>query len=454
MKTPHCIARYTCVVAALAVAANAQTPASQEKPNPGESAAKAQAVDSQPGATDKRTYLERTITVTGSARARWEATRGSDLSLTTADSYLVTRVRLGVAFQPVPWLRFYGEAQDARALFYKVNPGAGVSDPFDLRQAYVEGGALEGNGLKLRIGRQDLVLGSSRLIGTGDWTPTKTFDIARATLTTTQFKLDLLGGSQILADPARMDRNRPGERFYVAYSVFGRLIPGASIEPYFMAKTALNVKSKDGKLGDADTLYAGGRIVGSIRGVFEYNFEGVREAGSYSSDVVRAWGYATGGGWVISKHAWRPHLSSDYVFSTGDSGAKDGVHQSFDYLYGLQQPMNSLTGQFSWRNTRNWRAGGDFSPSKRIKVKLDYRNYWLATTMDGLYSASGTRTVFNTKATSGHVGEGIDAQVIVTITGKTVVGFGFGNLAPGSYLKQSGKTTGYTYPSLYLVRQI
>ena len=440
MRNLRCITRSTCIAAVLALAANAQTPASQET--------------AKPDSTDIKSYLERTVTISGSARARWEATHGSDFSLTTADSYLVTRVRLGVAFQPVPWLRFYGEAQDARALFYKVNPGAGVSDPFDLRQVYVEGGVLEGNGFKLRMGRQDLVLGSGRLIGTGDWSPTKTFDVARATFTSTGFKLDLLGGSQILADPTRMDRNKPGERFYVAYSAFGKLIPGASIEPYFMAKTALNVKSKDGKPGNADTLYAGGRIVGTIRGVFEYNFEGVREAGDYSNDVVQAWGYVTGGGWAISKHAWRPHLSSDYVFSTGDSGVKDGAHQSFDYLYGLQQPLNSMTGQFSWRNTRNWRAGGDFSPSKRIKVKVDYRNYWLATTMDGLYSASGTRTVFNTKATSGHVGEGIDAQVIVSVTKKTVVGFGFGNLAPGSYLKQSGKTTGYTYPSLYLTRQI
>ena len=55
-----------------------------------------------------------------------------------------------------------------------------------MRQAYVEGGVLEGYGLKLR-----------------------------------------------------MDRNRPGERFYVAYSVFGHVIPGASIEPYFMARAGM-----------------------------------------------------------------------------------------------------------------------------------------------------------------------------------------------------------------------
>ena len=33
-----------------------------------------------------------------------------------------------------------------------------------------------------------------------------------------------------------------------------------------MAKTALNVKGKDGKLGNADTLYGGLRVIGTIPG--------------------------------------------------------------------------------------------------------------------------------------------------------------------------------------------
>ncbi len=400
-------------------------------------------------------YLARTVKVTGSVRARWEATQGSDYTLTPADSYLLTRVRLGVAFQPTSFLRFFAETQDARVMGYNTKPPSSIDNPIDFRQGYVEVGVIEGPGAKLRVGRQDLTLGSGRLVTSGDWSNvTKTFDMFHAYITTKAFKLDLVGGSVVLADPNREDRDKPGEHFYAAYSALGKLIPHASIEPYFMAKTAMNVKSKDGKLGDADTLYGGMRLIGTIPGGFDYNGEAVREGGYYNHDVVQAFGYVAGGGWTLKRVSWKPHFNSDYVWASGDDNRKDGYHQSFDCLYGANQPLNSLTGQFGWRNLADWRAGVDFTPTKKLKVKVDYRDYWLATVQDGLYNGSGTRTVFDTKATSNHVGEGVDAMLIATVTPKTVVGIGVGNLAPGSYLKQAGKTSGFVYPFLYFTRQL
>jgi Alginate export len=244
-----------------------------------------------------RDYLGRTLKFTGAVRIRWEASVGSDFAPTPADSYVISRARLGVAFKPSPWLRFFGEAQDSRVLFYKVTPSNTVSDPFEFRQGYVEAGALEGNGVKVRVGRQDLTFGEGRLVGTGDWSNiTKSFDIARGTVTTRLFTMDVVAGSPVLADPARMDRHKPGEHFYVDYMTFKKLIPRASVDAYFMAKTALNVKSKDGKVGNADTLYAGGRVTGKAPRGIDYSFEGVREMGAYNNDAVRAWGYIAGTG--------------------------------------------------------------------------------------------------------------------------------------------------------------
>jgi hypothetical protein len=400
-------------------------------------------------------FVARTIKVQGSVRARWEATDGSDFASTPADSYLLTRVRLGIAFQPTSFLRFFAETQDAHAMFYKTVPSSAVANPLDFRQGYLEIGVTEGPGARVRVGRQDLVLGSGRLVTSGDWSnPTKTFDIFHGYVTTKFLKMDLVGGSVVLADPNRIDRHKPGEHFYAAYLALGKLIPHASIEPYFMAKTALNVKGKDGTPGNADTLYGGARLIGTIPRGFDYNAEVVREGGAYGNDIVQALGYAAGGGWTLSRVSWKPHFSSDYVWASGDSGRNDGHRESFDYLYGSNQPINSLTGQFAWRNLADWRAGVDFAPSKRLKVKVDYRDYRLATVQDGLYNCGGARTVFNAKATSRHVGEGVDAMLTATIAPKTVLGIGVGNLAPGSYLKQSGKTTGFVYPFLYFTRQL
>ncbi len=399
-------------------------------------------------------FLRRTIQFTGSARVRVEAPQGSNFTLTPAEAYALTRVRLGVAFRPVKWLRLFAEAQDSRVEFYQVNPPSTLSDPFDLRQAYVEMGAIEGDGVRVRAGRQDLFIGSLRLISTGDWSNiTKNFDVARGTVTEGPLQLEIVAGQVVLDDPTRLDRNKPGEHFYVAYSALKKVLPGASIEPYVMAKTAMNVKSKDGKLGDADTIYGGLRVIGKLR-AFDYNAEAVREGGSYSRDVVQALGYVGGGGWLISDTLAKPHVSSDFSWASGDSGRKDGHHESFDYLYGAQQPVNSLTGQVAWRNIADWRAGVDFAPFKKLTVKCDFRDYWLATVQDGLYNGFGTETVLNKKATSSHVGEGVETQFVYSITPKTSLGVGVGNLKPGAYLQQSGKITGYIYPYLSFSRAL
>jgi hypothetical protein len=256
----------------------------------------------------------RTVQVQGAARVRVEAPSGSDFTLTPADVYSMTRVRLGVAFKPVSWLRFFAEGEDSRVQGYQVKGPSTLSDPFDFRQGYVEAGAIEGDGVKVRVGRQDLFIGSRRMISTGDWsTITKNFDVVRGTVTKGIFKMDVIAGSVILDDPNRLDRNKPGERFYVAYSAWSKLIPGASVEPYFMAKTALNVKGKDGKLGNADTLYGGLRIVGTLLGGFDYNAEAVREGGDYGNGAVQALGYVGGAGWSLANVIGQPHFSSDFA---------------------------------------------------------------------------------------------------------------------------------------------
>lgn len=403
-----------------------------------------------------RGFFSRSFKFSGQLRERWEATQGpSFTTLTPAGSYVLSRIRLGVAFRPTSWLRFYGEAQDARAIFYKTSPGNSISNPFDWRQGYVEVGAMEGNGIDVRAGRQELTLGSGRLVTSGEWSNvTKAFDIARGSITYNWLTMDLIGGSILLIDPTRMDRSKPGEHLYADYMSLKRLIPRARVEPYFLTKTALNVKSKEGHLGNADTLYIGGRIFGTLPGGFDYTYEGVIERGDYSTDAVHAWGSVGGGGWTNGRLPWKLHFSSDYMYATGDSGLKDDHHESFDYLYGSQQPTASLTGLFAWRNIENWRSGVDFAPRRGLSFKVDYRNFWLATVNDSLYNAIGTATVLDKKATSNHVGSGIETLVTNRFGEKTSLGIGLGTLSPGAYLKQAGKTGGFFYPSLTLKRDL
>ncbi|HTW65187.1 MAG TPA: alginate export family protein [Bryobacteraceae bacterium] len=411
--------------------------------------------DDQTSRSGAMNYLLRTVRFTGSIRERWEETDGP-FSVTPADSYVLSQERLGLSFQPSSWLHFVVEAQDARVLFYKTTPSSAISNPIDLHYAWVSLGNSEGPGTFVQVGRQNLVIGSGHLIASlDDWwgNTARDFDVVNGSYTTKFFKTQLVAGSEVLINPDAPDEHKPGDHFYVDYNTFGHLVPGASLEPYFIARTYDGVKSKEGQAGNAETLALGGRWIGKLPGSFDYNFEPMHEYGYYSSDQLDANALLAGAGWTSTPFGWKTRVSTDYEYASGDNEKKNGTRETFDNMFGFNQPMNSLTGAFGFKNLKDLRSGVEFTPVKKLKIKVDGREFWLANTADGLYNALGTLTVHNMKATSAHVGESIEMMATATLTKNTAFGFGVGTLFPGEYLKQSGKDQAYLYPYISFIQK-
>lgn len=399
-------------------------------------------------------YWQRTFRLSGSIRERWEATDGL-FSLTPADSYMVSQIRLGLNYEPSTWLRFFAQAQDVRPLFYGTTPSNAFSNPFDLHQAWVAIGQPEGPGAFVQVGRQDMVVGSGHLLASTDdwWVYTdRNFDVINGSYTTKYFKSQFVAGSVILVNPEAPDEHRPGDHIYADYNTFPHLLPGASVEPYLIAHTSDNVKSKEGGVGNMDTLALGLRIAGKLAHGIDYNVEPLHEFGSYSSDRLDASGLLTGAGWVTTSSGWKPRLSIDYEFASGDNGKKNGTREQFDNMFGYNYPMNSLTGLFYWKNLKDLRAGVEVAPRKNLKIKLNAREFWLANVNDGFYNAYGTRIVFDPSATSAHIGESVETMATAKLARNTTAGFGVGVLFPGQYLKQAGKDQAFLYPYFYLAQ--
>jgi hypothetical protein len=329
-----------------------------------------------------------------------------------------------------------------------------MQDPFDLRQAYIQIGNPEGSAPMFRIGRQELAYGAGRLIASGEWSATtKTFDVARFSLHTGAGTFDLVGGSVVQADPDGFDRHKPGEHFYASYNSLTRLIANASIEPYFIVKTVKGAKCEFGPAGDATVFTPGLRATGRLPRRIDYTLEAAGQSGSWGGDSIAAWAATATAGWTVNGSARKPRVSVDYSYASGDRNPRDGARGAFDPLYGLAQPFFSETGQFSWKNTSALRAGVDFNLTGRVKIQLDYRDYWLATLQDGLYNSSGTRTVLTPSASSRHVGQSAEMLIGYSMPLKTTLGFGLGKLYAGDYLRESGKGGGYVTPVVYWSRK-
>jgi hypothetical protein len=388
----------------------------------------------------------------GQIRGRFEAPSGTSMLNGSSDPYFLSRIRLDVGIRATPWLRFFAESQDARSAGYISSPAPNtIYNPMDLRQAYVSLGGEGTGGVIATVGRQELLFGGERLIGPADWGMSRTFDAARLTLTPGHARVDLFGGSSVLIDPTRFDRHKPGEHVYGAYGSIKDLLPNLTVEPYLLFKQTLAVKSETGHTGDALVASPGVRLVGKAPGRLDYTAEIAVQRGSYSTDRVAALGQSYVAGWTIVPATLAPRLSVEYNQASGDPSSKDGTRNTFDQFYPSNHGYYGMIDQFGWKNLKNWRAGFDCKATKKLKLRIDFNEFYLATVQDALYSSSGTSALLNRKATSGHIGSEINAVGLYQWTKVWKFGAGYGRLFAGEFLKQSKADFGYTYPYIMFV---
>jgi hypothetical protein len=389
------------------------------------------------------------LIVGGLYRGRLEQDSALGFVPGASDTYYLQRFRLDLTIRPTSWLRFKAEMQDAHNWLYgsRALP-ANSANPLDLREAYAVIGNEGSKGLSLKIGRQEIALGGKRLVTAGDWSnAARTFDAVRATylLPAAGLSLDVLAGSVILNDPNRFDRHLAGERLYGAYTKFGKLVPGMSIEPYYLLRTQLHVKGERAGTGNSTLSTGGLRVTGTLPGRIDYNADVARQWGIYASDRVAALAGTYTLGWRVTRADWKPRISVEFNHASGDGAAKDGRRQTFDSLYAGHN-YYGLADQVGWRNLRNARVGFDCFVTRKLQLRVDFNEDYLATVQDGLYNTGGTLKVLNRNAASRHIGSEPDLLAIYQLTRNTSVQAGYSHLFAGEFLKQSTKGGGYSSP--------
>jgi hypothetical protein len=181
----------------------------------------------------------------GELRGRFEDPSNIGWVKGSGDAYYLNRFRLDVLVKARPWLRFYAQMQDARAGNYPGSQPNTVYNPFDIRQAYVALGSEDKSGFALKFGRQDITLGSGRLISPSGWVnANRSFDALVGSYYGSEMKVDVLDASAVLIDPTRLDRHKPGDRVMGGYFTFGKVLPGATVEPYILVHRNIAVTSE------------------------------------------------------------------------------------------------------------------------------------------------------------------------------------------------------------------
>jgi alginate export protein len=408
-----------------------------------------QSQDSQKdtAAPDSKFVLPPWLQLGGQIRGRLEEPSGTSLISNSPDAYYLSRIRLDLGIKPVSWLRFFVEAQDARVAGYNTSPAPStINNPIDLRQGYVELKFEAPVTVTARVGRQELLFGDERIIGPADWGMSRTFDAADVKIAYGTMSVDLLAGSPVLINPTGFDEHKPGEHFYGAYGSIRNVLPGMNIEPILLFKENLQIKSETGVVGNALIASPGARVFGKTPGRVDYSGEMFFQWGSYSTDHVAAMGASYVAGWTMNQSVYKPRVSVEYNYASGDPNNKDGNRNTFDQFYPSNHAYYGMIDQFGWKNLKNARAGFDFLATKKFKLRADFNEFYLATVQDSLYGSSGSSVVLDRKATSAHIGSEANAVALYQWSKIWKFGAGFGHLFAGEYLKESKAGFGYNYP--------
>lgn len=388
----------------------------------------------------------------GLFRTRYEGFLDRGFTQGQNDVHLINRLRLDLRLRATRWLQFMFEGQDARIYFERSVPNAPpFANPMDLRLGYVQLGDTDQSTVSLRAGRQDLIFGEQRLLGNFNWINVgRSFDAVRLTIQHGGYRVDAFASSVVNPTSEGFDRPQTGNNLHGLYGSIGKLVPGATIEPYVLWRLAPQQVSENGARGTLDFKTIGVRWVGKAE-LVDYGLEMAGQVGTLGPDRVRSWAGHWVAGYTIPSTTWQPRFSGEYNYATGDRDPHDGVRGTFDVLYPSPHDQLGLCDQVGWRNIQDIRVGWDAKPTRKLSVTGNYHNWWLASARDALYSPIGLPVVRRVDGSAGrHVGQEVDLQGGYSVSTQISMAAGIGHIFSGEFLKKTTAGAGYTFPFIMI----
>ncbi len=388
------------------------------------------------------------------SRVRYEDREGVNFGKSHNQANGLVRTRLGLAFQPVAWLKFSGMLQDGRAPWYGPNAPSSVRDPVDLHEAYVELMPDTTTGFGLSAGRRMVSFGEGRLIGVPDWSNLgRTYDQARVYFRRSWARFEVLMVSPVKIQLNGFNQPDLGDRVWGTYDVFPSVYREASLDVYILRRDQNRPGGFSGgnkalgtdKLGN--TTY-GFRFYGPLPQGFAYSMEGAVQSGKVGAADALAGAWFSRLTKAFTIRGKKLETSAEYKFASGSKDPRDPTHtETFDQLYAANHDKFGHEDLFGWRNMHNLRSLETLNLTKAFALNFMYDNIWLASARDGLYNSAGKSVAQSINGTAGrHVGQ--ETDLFATFRhGHWLLGAGYGYLFAGEFVKNTtpGASPSYAY---------
>ena len=299
-------------------------------------------------------------------------------------------------------------------------------------------GEWDGAPTYIRVGRQELLFGSQRLISPLDWANTRrTFQGVRAFRTTEELDVDLFWVQPVAIDPARLDSVDNNQNFAGAWVTF-RPEKGRAIDAYYLMLDNTNRVVQQGvNRGNFTRHTLGGRYSGDEDG-FLWDLEAAVQLGRQRGQDVVA-GFATAGaGYHWEELEWSPTVWAYYDFASGDNQPNTGTVTTFNQLFAFGHYYLGWIDQVGRQNIHDLNFHLYAYPTKWLTTWVQFHCFWLASRRDALYNAAGVAVRRDPTGRAGsHVGEEFDMVLNFHLTTHADLFTGYSYLWGGEFLRNT-----------------
>lgn len=394
---------------------------------------------------DKSIYLS----IGGQYRPRFENTYNINYTSEDEDYYsqrlsLHTNVVLG------KYVRIFGElyhgytSDQARLL---------ETDDIDFHQAFVDFKipTRANQSLSFQLGRQELALGSSRLVGNREGPNIRrSFDLGKVVYK--RKKVSIMGfyGKEV---------NPQFEAFDNEFHLFdseatnptlwgvGAQFPinnlNSNLELYYMGFNSETASFSD-VFGEETRHSLGLRSYGTLGKRFSYNTEIVYQFGDLGGNTISAFNLETDWKFALINTNWRPTIGIKLDWSTGDRETDDGKLNTFNPLF-VNPAIYSLAGVNTPANLTSFHPNITIFPFDKFSIFMDYALFYRTSSADGLYTPPRFQIREANEIGENHIGDALGIQINYEFNRNISFDLRATYFIPGKFVEASGASESIFY---------
>jgi hypothetical protein len=339
------------------------------------------------------------------------------------------------------YVEFIGAQIDGNTL----PPLAIDRNPADFQNLFVEIKLLEaaGSPVEARVGRQELLYGSQRLISPLDWANTRrTFQGAKMFWHGSDWDIDAFWVKPMITSPNIIDSWDVNQNFSGAWATW-KPKKGTTWDLYILNLTnsAPVFTGAGGLKGGQSITTFGSRTAGDFDGRFLWDFEGMVQTGIRANQEVVAGSYTVSLGYCAKCLPWTPTfwVDDDWASGNRNPGVAGQTNGTFNQLFPFGHYYGGWIDFVGRQNINDANMQLAVYPARWLTTLLQFHNFNLVSPKDALYNKSGAVLRVSPAGTAGmYVGDELDFAENVHLTQHQDIFLGYSRFYSGTFIKKTG----------------